>query len=268
MSGPLYRLSGVFAGYGGDPVLKGMGVLIEPGEFVSIIGPNGSGKSTLLRVMAGDLKVSAGSVLFREIELASIRRRELAASRSVVHQFLEQVPPFTVRDFVWMGRFPHRGRPHHRGSESGDRDRGVVEQTIELTGIGPLRNRRLDELSGGELQLVRIAHALAQNSRVILLDEPVSHLDMKHTLRLMDLLHGLHREGSTVITVLHDVNIASDYSSRVLGIRGGAAAFFDAPERVLRYDVLEALFDAKCVTVDNPITGRPFNYPVPGHVLK
>ncbi len=261
MSSPLYGLAGVRAGYDGVTVLKGLDVVIESGAFVSIIGPNGSGKSTLLKVLAGDLRVTAGTVSFRGAPLASMGRSGLASERAVVHQFLEHTPPFTVREFVRLGRFPHR-----RFRDEGAASREAFAWTVERTGIAPFLDRRIDELSGGELQMVRIAHALAQNSDVILLDEPVSHLDMSHTIRIMDLLYDLHRRGSTVIAVMHDVNVASDYSSLVLGIREGAAVFYDAPEKVLRYDRLESLFDARCVTIDNPITGRPFNYPVPGHV--
>ena len=264
MTAPVFSFSGLCAGYGDVPVLHGIEADIAAGEFVAIIGPNGSGKSTLLKTLSGDITPSAGELFFMGERLGDVNKRSLASRRAVVHQFLEHVTPFTVKEFVMMGRFPHldlMGR-------SGDRDRGAVETAVEQTGIGALLDRPITELSGGELQLVRIAAALAQNSGVILLDEPVSHLDMRHSLRIMDILFDLHRSGSTVVAVLHDINMASDYSSLVMGISGGKIAFYDPPDMVLEYQKLEELFGARCVTLTNPISGRPFNYPVPGHLLK
>lgn len=256
MSVPVFSMKGITAGYDDVPVLRGITADIPEGSFVAIIGPNGSGKSTLLKVLSGTMAFG-GSLLFLGRRLGELRTVEVARRRSVVHQFLEYRSPYSVREFVALGRFPH----HDRGG------RGEIDRAMELTGVTGLADRRITELSGGELQLVRIAGALAQNSGIVLLDEPVSHLDMRHSLKVMDTLYDLYRHGSTIVTVLHDINMASDYSSLVMGIRGGEVAFYDAPEQVMHYDRLESLYGARCVTRTNPISGRPFNYPVPGHLM-
>jgi iron complex transport system ATP-binding protein len=161
-----------------------------------------------------------------------------------------------------MGRFPHQAA---FVVETGE-DRGIIEWAAETTGVTHLLSRNITELSGGELQLVRIAHALAQNRGVILLDEPISHLDIQHAVMIMDILWKLNRGGATVVVVLHDINMASDYSGRIVGIKDGGIFMSGPPDEVLRYDLLESLFGTPCIVMRNPTTGRPFVYPVPGFV--
>jgi iron complex transport system ATP-binding protein len=258
----VFELKSMTAGYGGEPVLKSLDLAVGEGEFVSIIGPNGAGKSTLLKTMAGDITPSGGAVYFRGRPLRGYRPRELARHFSIVHQAIETLAPFTAREFVRLGRFPHQGALAVESVE----DREIVAWAADTTGVSGLMERRLTELSGGELQLVRIAHALAQNSGVILLDEPVSHLDIQHTVMIMDILWKLNRQGATVAVVLHDINIASDYSSRIIGMKQGGLFFSGEPGDVLRYDLVEALFGTSCIVLKNPTTGRPFVYPGPGYV--
>jgi iron complex transport system ATP-binding protein len=258
----IFELASLSAGYGGAPVLKGLSMDIGEGEFISMIGPNGAGKSTILKVLTGDLVPTSGTAFFRGRPLRDFRQRDLARHYSIVHQSKETLLPFTVRDFIRMGRFPHQGA----FVVESDMDSETIRWAAETTGVRDLLQRRLTELSGGELQLVRIAHALAQNSRVILLDEPVSHLDIQHAVMIMDILWKLYHEGATVVAVLHDINIASDYSSRIIGVKSGGIFFNGVPGEVLRYDLVEALFDTRCIVMKNPTTGRPFVYPVPGYI--
>jgi iron complex transport system ATP-binding protein len=258
----IFELKSVSAGYGGAPVISGLDLGIGGGEFVSIIGPNGAGKSTLLKMLSGDDLLLAGSVLFNGRPVGEYRPRDLAREVSIVHQATEAIAPFTVHEFIRLGRFPHQAA----FAVESARDREIIEWAAGTTGVKGLFHRRLTELSGGELQLVRIAHALAQNSRVILLDEPVSHLDIQHAVMIMDILWRLNREGATVVTVLHDINIASDYTSTIIGMKNGGIFFSGAPDDVLKYDLVEALFGTPCIVMKNPTTGRPFVYPVPGYV--
>ena len=144
-----------------------------------------------------------------------------------MHQAAEAIAPFTVYEFIRLGRFPHQAA----FVLESDLDREIIARSAETTGVSGLLGRPLTELSGGELQLARIAHALAQNSRVILLDEPVSHLDIQHAVMIMDILWKLNREGTTVVTVLHDINIASDYSGRIVGMKEGRVFFNGTPGR-------------------------------------
>ena len=260
----VFEMKSVFAGYGERNVLSGIDLHIEEGEFAAVIGPNGAGKSTLLKVMAGDLTPSSGEVLFNNKSVREYGVREISRGFSVVHQFLDNVQAFTVREFVGMGRFPHQG---FLGIESAE-DCREIEDAMEITGISGLSGRRITDLSGGELQLVRIAHSLAQNRDVILLDEPVSHLDIMHSVGIMDILHDLNAAGSTIISVLHDINLSSEYCSSIIGIKEGRLFLSGAPADVLRYDLVEELFGTVCTVNTNPISGKPFVYPVPGHVRK
>jgi iron complex transport system ATP-binding protein len=258
----IFELTSLSAGYSGVPVLKNLSMNVGEGEFISIIGPNGAGKSTLLKILTGDVVPSSGTVSFRGRPLREYRPRDMARHYSIVHQTKEAMVPFTVHDFIRMGRFPHQGA----FVVESERDSETIEWAAETTGVLDLLSRRLTELSGGEMQLVRIAHALAQNSRVILLDEPVSHLDIQHAVMIMDILWKLNREGATVAAVLHDINIASDYSGRIIGMKNGGIFFSGEPGEVLRYDLVEALFNTNCIVMKNPTTGRPFVYPVPGYI--
>ncbi len=259
----LYALEGVTADYGGPPVLTGIGLSIEAGEFLAVIGPNGAGKSTLLKILAGNLAPGAGTVSLHGRPLQRYAPEELAREVSVVHQFLENVPPFTVGEFVAMGRFPHQGILRTESA----RDREIIDEAVATAGIARLVSRQLTELSGGERQLVYIARALAQSGRVILLDEPVSHLDISHSVQIMDMLHGLNRRGATIITVLHDINLASDYCGRIIALKNAALFADGAPEEIITYETIEALFEMVCVVFRNPMTGKPYTFPVPRHVL-
>ncbi len=258
----LYAAQKVQAGYDGRIVLRDIDLEIGTGEFVGVIGPNGAGKSTLLKVLSRALRPVRGSVTLKGIPLEKYGARELAREVAVVHQLVENMPPFSVREFVRMGRFPHQ-RPFE--VESGA-DRERVELSIETMGIGHLMNRALTELSGGERQLVYIARALAQGSAAIMLDEPVSHLDIRHAVQIMDILFGLRASGTTVIAVLHDINIAADYCSRIVALKDGSIFAGGVPSEMINYALIEALFDTVCIVIENPLTKKPFTFPVPGYI--
>ncbi len=260
----IFELRLVSAGYGGEPVFKELSISFVRGEFVSLIGPNGAGKSTLIKILDGSIKPAQGQILFNGRGYEEYKPRILAREFSVVHQTIEHLVPFSVREFLLMARFPHQSVLEIET----ETDHGIIEWAAGVTGIAGLMPRPLTDLSGGELQLVRVAHALVQNSRIILLDEPVSHLDIRHSIMIMDILHKLNREGATIITVLHDINIASDYSTRIVGLKRGNLFFDGAPDAVIRYDFVEELFGTSCIVLKNPTTGRPFVYPVPGYVGK
>lgn len=250
----------VHAGYGGKEVLCGVNVAVERGEFVALIGPNGSGKSTLVKCLTGFLAPKEGMVLLEGKNIKSWKSRERARKLAVLHQEAGEPLPFLVRDFVELGRYPHHGL----SGSSGDEDRKSVSRALTLTGIGLLESRKLTELSGGERQMVYLARALAQNPEIIVLDEPVSHLDIGHTVSIMDVLAALNASGVAVVTVLHDINLASDYADRIIALKDGMVFAQGTPAQVMDYRTVEKLFDTVCVVRNNPISGRPFVYPVPG----
>jgi iron complex transport system ATP-binding protein len=258
----IYQTQNLTAGYRVLTVLHDINITIGENDFIGIIGPNGAGKSTLLKILSNNISPTGGNVLFRGRELKSYKTKSLAKKISVVHQSLENVLPFTVYNFLRMGRFPHQGMWEIETSE----DREIIEHAMGMTKITHLRERKLSELSGGELQLARIAQSLTQSSDVILLDEPISHLDISHSIQIMDILYKLNREGTTIITVLHDINIASDYCSRIIGIKEGRIFIDGTPDEVLTYENLEGLYDTVCVVYENPLTKKPQVFPVPEYV--
>lgn len=260
----IYNIENISAGYGDHLILKGIDISVSEGDFISIIGPNGAGKSTFIKILSGDIKPVKGRVLFQRIPLVNYKKFELARELSIVHQFTENILPFTVYEFLRMGRFPHQ----KIWEIETDNDRDIINNALEIMDIIDLRDRLLTELSGGEMQLAYIAKALVQNRKVIILDEPVSHLDVKHSIQIMDILFNLNKQGSTIITVLHDINISSDYCNRIIGLKNGKIFFDGSPEDVMKYDLIEELFDIVCIVSENPISGKPIAYSVPEYVSK
>ncbi len=260
----LYELKNLRAGYDDRIVLEGINLDLRRNEFVGIIGPNGAGKSTLMKVLTGNLVPSAGEVLFQGVPLGGFGNRELSRRMAVVHQSLENLLPIRVYDFVMLGRFPFQSFWRRESAE----DRTIVERSITETDILTLNERAITELSGGEKQLVFMARALAQNRETVLLDEPIAHLDIHHTMKIMDVLHSLHRSGTTVITILHDINTASNFCTRIIALKEGRVYADGTPEEVIRYDTIERLFNTVCVVLQNPQTGKPYTIPVPEYVRK
>ncbi len=260
----LFEMTGLSASYGARMAVREITLSLPEGGFTALIGPNGAGKSTLLKLLSGWLAPSGGSVLFRGKEISTWNERAFAREVAVVHQFMDSMPPFSVDEFVRMGRFPHRApwQPYDV------HDREAVAAALATAGIGHLAGRAITALSGGERQLAYVARALAQQSPVILLDEPVSHLDIRHAVRVMDLLHERAAQGTTVIAALHDMNMASDYCDTIIALREGLLFARGTPREVVRFETIEALFSTVCVVFDNPMTHQPYTFPVPDYLKK
>lgn len=258
----IFTVKSLNAGYGRVPVLKEISTSIESGDFLGIIGPNGAGKSTLIKALAGLLLHEEGSIDFMGESLFSYTKRDLARKMAAVPQFLENILPFTVKSFISTGRFPFQNFWQGDSEE----DKKIVRDAMTTTGTVHLEDRLLTELSGGELQLVSIARALAQNKEIILLDEPISSLDLRHTVRIMDLLHNLNQKGSTIITVLHDINSAADYCSKIIALKDGQIFFEGPPGESITAESISALYEKECSVKTNPVTGRPYVLPHPGYL--
>lgn len=214
----LFRAVGLGFSYGraSRPVLSGLTFSIEAGELVSIVGPNGAGKSTLLGILAGLKHAFVGCCEFQGRSVAQWAGREFARQVSFVPQSLRVDFPFTSEQVVLMGRTPYAG-----GLFESPADWRVVEQSMALTDTLPFRGRDFRSLSGGERQRVVLAAALAQQPRVLLLDEPTTFLDLEHQLATYELLRKLALGGLLVVAVTHDLNLASTFSTRVLALRQG-----------------------------------------------
>jgi iron complex transport system ATP-binding protein len=218
--------------------VAGIDLRVEDGEFLALLGPNGSGKSTFLRLLLGALRATAGDVLFRGRPLVEWRRDEIARRIGVVAQGEELAFPITVRELVAMGRYPHLGAWRREGSA----DRAAILGAMDRCGVADLGGRSVTELSGGERQRARLARALAQEPRVLVLDEPAAALDIAHEMSLFELLANLMDDGVTVVVVTHNINIAARYARRLVLLDGGRVVVEGPPALVLERSTLEAVY--------------------------
>ncbi|MDR1395508.1 MAG: ABC transporter ATP-binding protein [Deltaproteobacteria bacterium] len=228
------------------PVLSHLDFSLEKGRYLSILGPNGAGKSTLLKCLPRlhENARTSGEIRLAGRPLQSWPQKELARLLGYVPQAGGWIPPYTVREFLLLSRYPHPDR---------SRDLKALARALELTGLGPWRDRTLSTLSGGERQKAYLAAALAQETEVLLLDEPSSFLDPHHAAALDELLIDLHaREGLTVITVTHDLNHPAKTGGLGLVLKGGALEYFGPAENLFSGGILEAAFDHRFVYLDHP----------------
>lgn len=225
-----------------DEVLKGIDLEIPKGSFVSILGPNGSGKTTLLKNICNILKPNSGEIFINNKKVSSIKYKELAKIIAVVHQSTEIQFDFSVFDVVLMGRFPYIGRFK---SES-KKDIEIAKEAMISTGIWELRDKSINEISGGEKQRVMIARALTQQPEILILDEPISNLDIKYQVGILDLCMNLNKKNKlTIITTLHDINLAGRYSDYLVLLDKGKIKIMDTPEKVLTPDNITTVYDIK-----------------------
>lgn len=231
------------------PVLRGVTLHVERGEFLSIVGPNGSGKSTLLRLLDRILIPRQGEIRLGERPLSSVPRREIARRMAFVPQDTGILFPFTVEEVVLMGRAPHsRGAVFENA-----RDRLLAGEMMTLMDIAHLAGKPVTDLSGGERQRAFIARALAQSPDILLLDEPNAHLDIAHQLDVFTILRRLNREqGLTVLSVSHDLNLASAFSDRIAMLVEGTVAAIGTPQEVLTEAMIKGVFRTDVVVDRHP----------------
>ncbi|MFA6666136.1 MAG: ABC transporter ATP-binding protein [Armatimonadota bacterium] len=254
MTKPVLLADGLVGGYGGHNILRGVSLSLYPGEFLGIVGPNGSGKSTLLRALNGLLPLKGGSVMLAGRPLAEYTPRQQAAWIGTVPQISVPVFAFTVREVVEMGRHPHASRLNRPGG----RDAEIVDRAIKLTDIAHLQDRTIDNLSSGELQRVTIARALAQEPRILLLDEPTAHLDIGHQMDIFNLLTRLSIEQNlAVLCVSHDLNLAAEYCRRLLLFSVGRIYVEGSPREVITEENLSAVYGTLVSVQSNPHSGQP-----------
>ena len=252
---------GIRAGYREREVLHGVDIAGRDGEVVALVGPNGAGKSTVLRVLAGLLRPSAGEVRIDGRRIAGLTRSEVGRLVAVVPQVFETLFPFTVREVVALGRTSRVGLLGIFDAE----DARAVERAIDDLALRDLADRRIDRLSGGERQRAVLAMALAQESEVLLLDEPTAHLDPAHQRATLEHTAQIARDrGLAVVAVLHDLNLASALASRVVVLRDGLVVRDGDPREVLTPALVAEVFGAGLSVVMHG--GRPYVLPVPNDV--
>ncbi len=240
--------------YEENEVLKNLSFSIQKGDFFIIIGPNGSGKTTLMKTIAGIEKSRKGQLEVLNHPLQDYTRKALAKTIAFVPQMVAVDFPFTVSEVVLMGRSPHLGM---LGLEQKN-DLEIANQAMAFTGVEHLSKRRLDQLSGGELQRVFITRAICQEPQIILLDEPTASLDLAHQVRVMDLMERLKEEKKvTVIMVSHDINLAAMYGDCLLLLKDGQIVSMGKPNAVLTYQTLEKAYGCMLLVDKSPIGSFP-----------
>ncbi|GAA1514774.1 ABC transporter ATP-binding protein [Nocardioides humi] len=254
MTAPVLSAHDLVAGHRRRVVVPDLSLEIAPGTITALVGPNGSGKSTLLMTLARVLPRHGGEVLLDGRPMTTQSSREIARRLGVLPQTAVAPVGATVRELVEQGRYPQRGP----WSMLRRRDDEALRRALDLTGLTALADRRLDALSGGERQRAWIAMTLAQETGVLLLDEPTTYLDVRHQIDLMRLVGRLRDEQDiTVVMVLHDLNQAARYADRVVALRDGRVHADGTPAQVLTAGVLRAVFDIDAVVLDDPVSGRP-----------
>ncbi len=232
--------------YSSTPLFEDFSFTLRQNEFLGILGPNGCGKSSLLKLMAGILKPSQGHVDFQNKKLLDYSAQERAREIAMLPQEAQSEFPFQVLEVVLMGRFPYI----HRFSWESKTDREIARHSLALVDALHLEKRLLSELSGGEKQRVFLAQALAQESKVLLLDEPFTHLDLKHQIELCELLKKLHQEqGYTLAVVLHDIHFASQLCSRLVLLNAGKIKVDATPSEALTEKNIREVFELKTKSI-------------------
>ncbi len=244
---------GIVCGYDDEDVLRAVTVGVAQGEFVGLIGPNGSGKSTLLRALTGILPLRSGRVLLNGQPLAHYTRRQIAQKIAVVPQLSGSIFPFTVRDYVMMGRTPYLGRLQFQRPGDGQ----IAQQAMTLTDVTYLADRPITDLSGGEMQRATIARAVAQQTDVLLLDEPTAFLDLNHQREIFELLKRFNTDQDmTIICVSHDLNLAAQYCPRIVVLKDGVV-YDDGPgSQIISEQMVRQVYGAP-VQVDIGPGGKP-----------
>ncbi|MCM8764295.1 MAG: ABC transporter ATP-binding protein [Candidatus Omnitrophica bacterium] len=256
----ILEFKNVSAAYGREEILHNISFQMEKGHFLGIIGPNGSGKSTLLKTAVRILRHSKGQVLFKNIDTRNISARELAKSVSFLPSDIEIAYPYTVKELLLMARYPFSSEFRSPGRE----DIEIIISVAKQMELSQFLDRTIYQMSEGEKQRVLLAQCLVQEPELIILDEPTSHLDIGFQFAFLDLLKNLQiKSGLSVMAVLHDLNLASQYSERILLLKNGSVAKFGAVQDVIRYEIIEDVYHTNVLVYPHPISGKPYVFGIP-----
>lgn len=245
--------------YDGDAVVHGLTLALPVGHITALVGPNACGKSTLLRGLARLLAPRGGAVYLDGHDIHRLPTQQVALRLGLLPQGPIAPDGLLVEDLVGRGRYPHQSWLRQWSTD----DERVVRRALELTGTWDLRHRPVDELSGGQRQRAWIAMALAQETELMLLDEPTTYLDLAHQIEVLDLLHDLNRrEGRTIVIVLHDLNQAARYADHLVAMRDGRIRVVGRPTDVVSEAMVEDVFGVRCRVVPDPVTDAPLVIPL------
>ena len=262
MTGKSLRAEKVMAAYGDTSILDDFTITIPTGQITAIVGANACGKSTLLRSLARILPLKSGQVLLDGKSIHSLPSRQLARQLGLLPQSPIAPEGITVLDLVSRGRHPHQGL----FAQWTSKDEDAVARALAATQIETLAERAVDELSGGQRQRVWIAMALAQETDILLLDEPTTFLDINHQIEVLDLLADLNQaRATTVVMVLHDLNLAARYADHLAAIHQGSLHSFGPAEHILTEETVQTVFGLKSRIITDPISGKPMMLPIGRH---
>ncbi|TYP70608.1 ABC transporter ATP-binding protein [Paenibacillus methanolicus] len=249
---------GLGLSYGGAYIFEDLNLTLPKGEITVFIGSNGCGKSTLLRSMARLLKPQRGSVILEGSDIAALSTKDVARKLAILPQGPTAPEGLTVLQLVKQGRYPYQSWLKQWSAE----DEAAVRDALAATGMSELADRSVDSLSGGQRQRAWIAMTLAQETPVILLDEPTTYLDLTHQIEVLDLLYDMNeRHRHTIVMVLHDINLACRYADHIVAIRGGKVEAQGRPEDVVNAALIESVFQLKCEIMPDPLYGTPMIVP-------
>lgn len=252
-------------GYGDRTVIDNLDLALPPGRITAIVGANACGKSTLLRSMSRLLAPRAGRVVLDGKEVHRLPAKELARTLGLLPQSPVAPEGITVADLVGRGRHPHQSV----FSRWNEKDDAAVASALDATRTAELADRSVDELSGGQRQRVWIAMALAQQTDLLLLDEPTTYLDASHQVEVLDLLTDLNRtRGTTIVMVLHDLNLAARYADHLIALAAGRLHAAGPPAEVLTAKTVRAVFSLDSHIIEDPVSGRPLMLPIGRHHVR
>ncbi|MDO5081863.1 MAG: ATP-binding cassette domain-containing protein [Arachnia propionica] len=243
----MIQVHGALKAYSTETTIGPVDLEIPGGGITALVGPNGAGKSTLLTMIGRLLGMDAGSIEVGGLDVARTRSKELAKVLSVLRQENHFVMRLTVRQLVGFGRFPHSG------GRLTQADAEIIDRSISFLHLDQIADRYIDELSGGQRQRAYVAMVLAQDTRYVLLDEPLNNLDMAHSVQMMQHLRRAATElGRTIVIVVHDINFAATYADTIVAMKDGAVAAMGTPEEIIRSEVLSQIFETPVEIIEGP----------------
>jgi ABC superfamily ATP binding cassette transporter, ABC protein len=235
------RVDNLFFAYDKDDIIKGISFEIKDNKITTLMGANGCGKSTLFQLLTKNLKPREGSVFLDQRDIRDIRLKEFAQNVAIVHQYNTAPPDLPVHSLIAYGRIPFF--KHFAKAQDKDKDKEIVDWALEVTDMSELKNRRMGQLSGGQRQRAWIAMALAQQPKILLLDEPTTYLDVKFQIEILRLIKSLNKDYSmTIVMVLHDINQAIYYSDEIIGMKKGNLLFQGNPDDVITEESIQDMY--------------------------
>lgn len=258
MASNIFTVKNLSFSYGKQQVLNGLDFSLHEGRITTLIGANGCGKSTLFNLMTKNLKPDQGEVFLREENIANLRLKDFAREAAIVHQYNTAPPDLTGEKLVSYGRTPY----HTMGlSSDPQKDEEKIQWALEITHTSKHKDKPVTELSGGQKQRVWIAMALAQDTKVLFLDEPTTYLDVRYQLQILKLIQKLNREyGITIVMVLHDINQSLYYSDEIVAMKDGRMIAHGLPEEIITKELVQEVYGVD-LTIQS-VDGKPFVIPV------